>query len=87
VRALQDIDGVDLESTHVFDEAAEPPGGQPGRARAGEVLPLEEERGDRGQRKRRAWHPDGDYQRRRVIPCRARTGCRVAVRPWSETEK
>jgi hypothetical protein len=57
VGAIEDVDGVHLEPAHVLDEAAESPGGQRGRARTGEVLPLEKERGDRVQRKRRAWHP------------------------------
>src|SRR6266702_3259287 len=50
VRSLEDVDGVQLEPAHVFDEAAEAPGGERGRTGAGEVLPLEEERGDGAQR-------------------------------------
>src|SRR5437867_10105413 len=57
VRSLEDVDGVQLKPAHVFDEAAEAPGGERGRAGAGEVLPLEEERGDGAQRDGATWHP------------------------------
>ena len=46
VRAVEHVDRVELEPARVLDELEEPPGGQPAGARAGEMLPLEEERGD-----------------------------------------
>ena len=47
VGAVQDIDGIHLDAAHVLDEAAEAGRGQPGRARSGQVLALEEQRADR----------------------------------------
>src|SRR2546425_8852670 len=56
VRAVEDVDGIELEPTHVLDKATETLGGQRGRLRAGEMLPLQEERGHGAQRNAAAWH-------------------------------
>jgi len=56
VRALQDVDRVELNPADVLDEAAQARRRQRGRARPGEMLALQEERGDGAQRNRRAGH-------------------------------
>ena len=56
VRAVEDVDRVELEAARVLDELDEPPGGQPAGARARQMLPLEEERGDRAEGERRDRH-------------------------------
>src|SRR2546425_13224104 len=56
VRAVEDIDGIELEPAHVLDETAEALGRQRGRLWAGEMLPLQEERGDGAQGNAAAWH-------------------------------
>ena len=54
VRALQHVDGVELDAAHVLGEADEARRGEPARARPVEVLALEEERGDGGAGERAA---------------------------------
>ena len=52
VRAVEDVDGIELEPAHVLDEATQAPRRQRGRAGAAEMLSLQEERGGGAQRKR-----------------------------------
>src|SRR5207247_5487589 len=65
VRALQHVDRIHLDAADVLREATETLRRQRGRARAREVLALQEERANRARRDRRAWHPAGDYHRPR----------------------
>ena len=65
VRALEDVDGVELQTAHVLDEADEPGGRERRHPRAGQVLPLEEERGDGSRRKGQRGETDSTASRRR----------------------
>src|SRR6185503_9543241 len=66
VRAIEDVDRVELETARVLDESHEPPGRQPAGAREPEVLALQEERGDgaEGERRDRHARPAGQGPRR-----------------------
>src|SRR4030095_13432934 len=56
VGAVEHIDGVELDPADVLHEPPQARRGEGGRVRPGEVLALEEERGDGAQRNARAWH-------------------------------
>ena len=59
MRPVDDVDRIELEAARVLDEPDEPAGRQPAGARAQEVLPLEEERGDGAEGERRDRHASG----------------------------
>src|SRR6185295_13796063 len=62
VGAVEDVDRIHLDPTHVFDEARQARGTQAVGPRPGQVLALEEQGGDRADWEDGVRHGPGGYQ-------------------------
>ena len=62
VGPVEHVDRIHLQPAHVLDEARQARGGEPVGARPGQVLPLQEQGGDRAEREDGVRHRPGGYQ-------------------------